>query len=29
LNNLGLGAFAENVRQVRFNAWHYSDEYRG
>jgi WD40 repeat protein len=25
-NNPGLSAFAENVRQVRFNAWHYSDE---
>jgi WD40 repeat protein len=22
----GLSAFAENVRQVRFNAWHYSDD---
>jgi WD40 repeat protein len=25
-NNPGLSAFAENVRQVRFNAWHYSDD---
>jgi hypothetical protein len=26
-NNPGLSAFAENVRQVRFNAWHYSDDH--
>jgi WD40 repeat protein len=26
-NNRGLSAFAENVRQVRFNAWHYSDDH--
>jgi WD40 repeat protein len=25
-NNPGLTAWAETVRQVRFNAWHYSDE---
>src|SRR5450756_256402 len=25
-NNLGRSAFAASVRQVRFNAWHYSDE---
>ena len=25
LSNLGLSSFAANVRQVRFNAWHYSD----
>ena len=25
-NNPGLSAFAENLRQVRFNAWHYSDD---
>jgi WD40 repeat protein len=25
-NNPGLTAWAENVRQVRFNAWHYSDD---
>jgi WD40 repeat protein len=25
--NPGWSAFAENVRQVRFNAWHYSDEH--
>jgi WD40 repeat protein len=25
-HNPGLSAFAENVRQVRFNAWHYSDD---
>jgi WD40 repeat protein len=25
--NPGLSAFAENVRQVRFNAWHYSDDH--
>lgn len=26
-NNPGLSVFAENVRQVRFNAWHYSDDH--
>jgi WD40 repeat protein len=26
LNNLGRSSFAANVRQVRFNAWHYSDD---
>jgi WD domain, G-beta repeat/KAP family P-loop domain len=26
-NNPGLSAFAATVRQVRFNAWHYSDDY--
>jgi WD40 repeat protein len=26
-NNPGLSAFAENIRQVRFNAWHYSDSH--
>ena len=25
-NNPGLSLYAANVRQVRFNAWHYSDE---
>ena len=25
-NNPGLSLFAANVRQVRFNAWHYSDD---
>ncbi|WP_261556340.1 P-loop NTPase fold protein, partial [Frankia tisae] len=25
-NNLGRSAFAASVRQVRFNAWHYSDD---
>jgi predicted KAP-like P-loop ATPase len=25
-NNPGLTAWAESVRQVRFNAWHYSDD---
>lgn len=25
-NNPGVSAWAETVRQVRFNAWHYSDE---
>ena len=25
-NNLGLSSFSATVRQVRFNAWHYSDE---
>jgi WD40 repeat protein len=25
-NNPGRSAFTENVRQVRFNAWHYSDD---
>ncbi|MGF7237112.1 MAG: P-loop NTPase fold protein, partial [Frankia sp.] len=25
-NNLGRSAYAASVRQVRFNAWHYSDE---
>ncbi len=27
LNNPGLSAFATTVRQVRFNAWHYSDDH--
>ncbi len=26
-HNPGLSAWAENVRQVRFNAWHYSDDH--
>lgn len=26
-DNLGLSAFAANIRQVRFNAWHYSDNH--
>ncbi|WP_239153069.1 P-loop NTPase fold protein, partial [Virgisporangium aurantiacum] len=26
-NNRGLSEFVENVRQVRFNAWHYSDDH--
>ncbi|MGH3625191.1 MAG: P-loop NTPase fold protein, partial [Sciscionella sp.] len=26
-NNPGLSVFASSVRQVRFNAWHYSDEH--
>ena len=26
-NNPGLSDFAENVRPVRFNAWHYSDQH--
>jgi WD40 repeat protein len=26
-NNPGQSAFTENVRQVRFNAWHYSDDH--
>jgi len=26
LNNPGLTAFAATIRQVRFNAWHYSDD---
>jgi WD40 repeat protein len=26
-NNLGQSVFAANVRQVRFNAWHYSDDH--
>ena len=26
-NNPGLSSFAATVRQVRFNAWHYSDDY--
>ncbi|MBO0821158.1 MAG: hypothetical protein J2P26_09940, partial [Nocardiopsaceae bacterium] len=26
-NNPGRSAFAANVRQVRFNAWHYSDDH--
>jgi hypothetical protein len=25
-NNLGLSSFAANIRQVSFNAWHYSDD---
>ena len=27
LNNLGLSSFASSVRQVSFNAWHYSDDH--